>query len=344
MSLNHHETLGLTPDAPAEEIKRAYRRLAMRWHPDRNSAADAAERFRAIRAAYEALTTPTSETREEAATPSTGETEPEPEVARAPDIRLNLALTLEAAAFGARQTITVVRGKACPTCAGSGEAGISRTRFCDACHGSGRVRNGRQGLTACSACNGKGLFSERICPDCQGSGRETASVNLEIAIPPGMLPGDELRLAGQGEPGDATRQNGDLFLTVVLADHPLFRLEGRHLHYAMPVSALAMIAGGEVRIRTLDAWESVSLEAGAPEPRIVTLPGKGYPGRGTYAAGDLIVELQPVFPQRIGKRLRKQLLEVDAELAEDLGAAYPEIAAWTQTFGSGKKRRKSSSA
>lgn len=335
------------PDAPAEEIKRAYRRLAMRWHPDRNAAADAAERFRAIRAAYEALTTPPSASpaEDEAETAASGEPEApaEAEVPRAPDIRLNLSLDLEAAALGSRQTITVIRGKACPTCEGSGEAGISRTRFCDACHGSGRVRNGKQGLSACAACNGKGLFSERICPDCHGSGRETASVNLEIAVPPGMLPGDELRLAGQGEPGDETRQNGDLFLTVVLSDHPLFRLEGRNLRYAMPVSALLLMAGGELRVRTLTDWESVTLDPGLPEARELILPGKGYPGRGPYAAGDLIVALQPVFPQRIGKRLRKQLLELDAELAEDMETVYPEISTWTHAFGAGKKRKKSSS-
>ena len=196
MNSDHHSILGVAPGASPAEVKRAYRRLAMRWHPDRNTDPAATEHFKRIRAAYEQLVAVDAP-----AEAKTAEAEPEPEpeteeaVAKAADIRLNLEISLEEAAAGCRRTIDYTRGKACPTCDGSGEAGMTRTRFCEACHGSGRVHDARRVLVSCAACVGRGFFSERICPDCGGSGRETASVSLEIRVPPGMLPGDELRAA-----------------------------------------------------------------------------------------------------------------------------------------------------
>ncbi|MDR1994813.1 DnaJ C-terminal domain-containing protein [Azonexus sp.] len=318
--------LGLPPGADGAAVKRAYRRLAMRWHPDRNADPAATERFREIRAAYDRLLETEAADEDEAA--EVAPAEPEPRPARAADIRLNLELFLEEAAVGCRKTLAYVRGKNCPTCAGSGQAGIARSRFCTACHGSGRIRAGRQGLARCPDCDGRGFFSERICPDCDGSGRQAGEVSLEVRVPPGMLTGDELRLAGQGEMATEERAAGDLYLTIVLRSHPLFRLAGRDLHAAMPVSALLLLTGGDVNLPSLAGVVRHRLEPGPLETREIRLVGRGFPGRGGNPAGDLCCELRPVFPRRLNARQRKLLAQADAALADDLAETLPEIAAW----------------
>ena len=329
MNSDPHEILGVSPGAAPAELKRAYRRLAMRWHPDRSDHPQATERFKEISAAYEQLLA-TDLPEDEAVAESA---EPEERVARAADIRLNLDISLEEAAAGCRKTIHYTRGNACTTCDGTGEHGMSRTRFCSACHGSGRVHDAKRNLVRCEDCGGRGLFTERICADCGGSGRDLADVSLEIRVPHGMLPGDELRLAGQGEPGDDELQPGDLFLTIIIHSHPLYQLRGRDLHFAMPVSALAMMAGGDVDLPSLAGMRSISLEAGKAERRQVRLAGKGYPGRGKNHAGDLIVQLEPIFPQTLSARQRKLLLQANAALLDDATESLPEIAAWRIAHG-----------
>jgi molecular chaperone DnaJ len=328
MNMDPHSVLGVPPGAEPAELKNAYRRLAMQWHPDRNTDPLATERFKAIRAAYEQLVAVDGP--EEAKTAAPADEEDGEAVATAADIRLNLEISLEEAVAGCRRTIDYTRGKDCPTCAGSGEAGMTRTRFCEACHGSGRVRDGKRGLMSCDACRGRGFFSERICPDCGGSGREIAGVSLEIRVPPGMLPGDELRLAGQGEAASDELAAGDLFLTIIIRSHPLFQLQGRDIHFSMPVSALALLAGGEIRLPAPGGEISGTLEAGSPAARDLRLAGEGFPGRGKHPAGDLVVHLQPVFPSTLSARQRKLLRQANAALLDDAEATLPEIAAWNR--------------
>jgi len=324
-------TLGVSPEAGPVEWKRAYRRLAMRWHPDRNDHPEATERFKEINAAYECLlAVDAPENEKTAAAPDAAADET---VARAPDIRLNLAISLDEAAVGCRKTITYTRGKACPTCAGSGEAGMSRTRFCQACHGSGRIHDAQRKLVSCSDCGGRGFFSERICPDCHGSGRETADVNIEIVVPPGMLSGDELRLAGQGEPGNAQLAAGDLYLTVVLSSHRLYRLDGRDIHYRMPVGALALLAGGDIELPTPSGAIAHTLVAGSTDAREIRVPGKGYPGRGRKPAGDLVVTLDAVFPASMSPRQRKLLRQAHQDMLDSIDESLPAIADWQDIYG-----------
>jgi molecular chaperone DnaJ len=190
------------------------------------------------------------------------------------------------------------------------------------------VRDAGRSLVACPDCAGRGFFRERICPDCGGSGRELATVSLEISVPPGMLPGDELRLAGQGEPASDGLAAGDLFLTIVIASDPLFQLHGRDLHYAMPVSALGLLAGAELSLPSLNGPLSFKLDPGPCEARCIRVAGKGFPGRGRHPAGDLVVDLQPVFPAALSARQRKLLLQANGALMDDATEALPGVAAW----------------
>jgi molecular chaperone DnaJ len=187
-------------------------------------------------------------------------------------------------------------------------------------------------LSSCDACGGRGFFSERICPDCGGSGREAGEIELEIRVPPGMLAGDELRLAGQGEPANGDLAAGDLYLTVVIRSHPLFRMQGRDLFFTMPVSALALMAGGAIEVPVPGGRTVVKLEAGAAGERELRLAGKGFPGRAKMPAGDLVVRLQPVFPAALGKKQRKALLEAEALLQADADATLPDIATWRRSY------------
>lgn len=341
MTHDPYVVLGVSPESGPVEWKRAFRRLAMRWHPDRNDHPEATERFKEINAAYEQLTAvevpgpdETGEEAERETESEAGNTASAAEAApKAADIRLNLEVTIEEGALGCRKTVHYTRGKACVTCDGSGEAGMSRTRFCEACHGSGRVRDAQRVLVPCDACGGRGFFSERICPDCGGSGRETTEVSLQVKVPAGMLPGDELRVAGQGEPGDDALEAGDLYLTLVLRSHPLYRLDGRDVAYSMPVSALALLAGEEITLATPLGPLRHTLAPGAASVRDLHLPGKGYPGRGRHAAGDLLVNLTPVFPTRLTAEQRKLLLKAAAALQADADAAMPELVDWQRRHG-----------
>jgi molecular chaperone DnaJ len=186
------------------------------------------------------------------------------------------------------------------------------------------------GLVHCGECAGHGFFSERICPDCAGSGRELGRVSLRISVPAGSLPGDDLRLAGQGEPATGELAAGDLYLTIFIRSHPLFRLRGRDLHLAMPVSALALIAGDGICLPTLGKPVSFTLDPGPPDAREVRLPGKGFPERAGHPAGDLVVRLEPVFPATLTARQRRLLLKANAALMDGGADSLPEVAAWNR--------------
>lgn len=326
-TMDFFSILGIAPDASAGEIKRAYRRQAMAWHPDRSSHPEATERFKLIRAAYAALQNRGGS--EEAAETPAGASA----MARASDIRLDLEVALEEAAFGCAKDIVFERGIACGTCGGSGEAGVSRSRPCQGCHGSGRIRRRQHGLEICPQCGGRGYFSQRVCPDCSGRGKHCEKISLTVAVPAGMSPGDELRLVGQGEPGVGGVMPGDLFLRLGIRRHALFELHDCELSYAMPVNGLKLLAGGNIDVLVLGGVESVELEAGEIAPRTLRLAGRGYPGRRAAQAGDLVVHLQPVMPQRWDGepgRLVRQAAEA-CELT--LGECLPEIAAWRQHHG-----------
>lgn len=306
-----HHVLGLVPPASVVQVRQAFRRLAMRWHPDRNPSPEAAERFRQIRAAHDALLLEGEEAGSEE------------EVARGPVEEGELWVSLEEAILGGRKTFTVSRERPCDECDGSGEMNLRYSRLCAPCHGSGRVR-GAGGLERCTICDGRGYRFKAACESCEGLGRLRAERGLEVVVPLLCVEGRVLRLAGQG-PGPADGP-GDLLLVVRYEAHPLFRREGAGLHLAVPISAVAWLAGQTLEVPVPGGQAELLIPVGGRE-RQFTLPGLGLP-RAEGGRGDLMVDLEPHMPLALDPAAVKLLRQLDRRLASDEDRHFPEVAAW----------------
>lgn len=316
-----YSLLGLSPGVTQQDIKRAFRRLAMHWHPDRNPDPAAQEHFKNLRAAYERLIAHVGEVEDTAA-------ETPPQRARGADRRQDLALSLEEAFMGCEKPVRLARESDCEACGGSGEELLAHSRLCEHCHGSGRVRI-EGGLQRCHACDGRGYRTRRPCPHCEGSGKTVTWRTLAIKVPPGLLAGDELRIAREGEASPTTgSEPGDLRLRIALHPHELYRLEGRDLRLSRPVSALRLLAGGELSLPTLGGMIVVQLEAGSAAPRELRVEGAGFPAGRGQPAGALIAELQPVLPANCDPTLRRLIAELDTELSRKSARYLPEVARW----------------
>ena len=316
-----HQILGVTPSASAAEIKRAFKRMAMRWHPDRNADPQAHEQFRLAREAFEHLTGV-----RETEAPAAAEASPPPRRPKGEDRRLHIDVDLAEAAFGGTITVTLEGRVSCTSCEGSGRRSYGRTTMCSACHGSGRVRS-TAGLKSCPSCSGKGYFTDNHCPDCEGRGWNAADRQLAVSIPPAMLPGEELRVAGQGGPAPENGESGDLYLTLRARPHPLFRLGGRDIHLDLPVSIFRVLAGGVIDVPSLNGVH----EALLPEASTTTeirLPGAGFPARGRRHAGDLVAHLQVQYPRYLSNEQRALLEMADQALQQQLDDQSPTLARW----------------
>ena len=322
------QILGLPQGAPREDVRRAYRKLAMRWHPDRNQhSRDSEERFKLIKAAYELAIDPAeyrawqSRRATAPAKPGSGATATAAETV-AP-IEQSLELTLEEVARGGRWNICVDRPTPCRACAGKGRVTQVNSIFCPRCNGVGRLR-GKVFSAAekCPDCLGRGFVRETDCADCQGKGSTSTSAVFEVQVPAGLRHGETLRLA---------RAEGNILLRIKHLPHPFFTLQGDDLHCPVPVDALSYIAGGEVEVPTLDGVIRIPLPA-ASLTTDVRLAKKGLPCRLGKDAGDLVLHLQAVFPKNLAPAEVAQL----RQLAAGLVGREPELADWSKRLAQRK--------
>lgn len=347
---NPYDILGLRVTASLADIRHAYRRLAMRWHPDRNASHEAETRFKQIKAAYELLTDPqalaawqASQQQSATAGPASAAADdgPPPDGAAAdaadpvPPARVEtITLTLEEAAAGCRRSIVLATPVTCAPCSGSGRVTLAHSRACTACKGCGRVRVA-QGTAPCTACAGKGFVREVSCEACHGHGRQQGTRAFEVVIPPGMLAGERLRLAGQGdavELADGRVLRGDLLLEILWAPHPLFTVSGRDLRCQVPVSIFQLLLGGELAIPLLTGVGRLPLRPYPAHGLNYRLSGAGLPGRDGQPPGDLLIDCVADFPRHLSAEeqslLARLLVLADAHVAEQ----SPVLAAWQATL------------
>ena len=316
--------LGVGRDATPHAIKKAFRHLAMLWHPDRNPAPEAHEMFARLSAACDLLLEPF-----EQETTQTDDGSPASKAeSRGPDRNQDIELDIEQLYFGGKADVVLESGVECAQCAGQGHQEHERSQLCTQCQGSGRVRHGRN-LSRCEDCDGRG-YSRRIrCPQCHGSGRQVNRRILTVTIPPGLLPGDELRLEGEGyAPASGKGRPGDLRLRIQMRPHPLYALDGSNITLDRPVSAFVLLGGGSVSVPSPGKLHNLDIEPGPATAREQDVPGAGIPARGKRAAGNLRVRLVPVLPSSPTPTLIKLYRTIQAEIEH--ADTLPELVQWEQ--------------
>ncbi len=347
---DYYDILGVSRTASEAEIKRAYRRLAMKYHPDRNPGDREAEaRFKEINEAYEVLRDPQkraaydrfghaafeagaagggaggggggfdfsafTEAFEDLFAEFMGGGRRRAAATRGADLRYNLTITLEEAFAGKRVQIRVPTAVPCEACRGTGSEGGAEPQTCPACRGFGRVRASQGFFTierTCPHCHGTGQVIRNPCRRCAGSGRVEGERVLAVDIPPGVEDGMRIRLAGEGEAGLRGGPPGDLYIFVAIAPHRLFRREGRDLYCRVPIPMTTAALGGEIEVPTVEGRRlRIAIPEGTQTGRIVRLRGHGMPELHGGPRGDMFVELVVETPVNLTRRQKELLREFE---------------------------------
>lgn len=320
--------LGVDPDASLSEIKQAYRRLAMHWHPDRNPSVVAETEFKRANAAYALLLDP----QQLAAWRMVvgGESSASPPLTPRYDCTQILPLTLEEAAFGSHKSIELAHRVRCNNCQGSGVIEHQNSIPCSTCSGCGRVPRAGGRTAVCSGCGGRGYLRRSACPHCAASGWCNESRTLAVSVPAGMREGERLRLAGQAPlPPNVDAAAGDLYLEIKFVAHPLFVAEGKDLLCEVPVSIYRLLAGGPVEVPTLRGLAVVDLPPYSQPSLEFRLPGLGFPGKNAHELpGNLVVHFECVYPNCLADEDRAQLNRLDQALRDDCQRRAPSLATW----------------
>ncbi|MCB9780163.1 MAG: molecular chaperone DnaJ [Alphaproteobacteria bacterium] len=347
---DYYAVLGVARDAPPEEIKKAFRALAMLYHPDRNpDDADAEGRFREIVEAWECLGDPEERFRYDRLGPlyrpdgkppspddvtaavqdvlgSLFRRKPPPE--RGEDLRYSLSLSLEEAATGTERSIEVRRQASCRRCHGNGAEPEGGTRVCDTCGGSGKSPRVRLLRPECPRCDGRGFIVVKPCTKCDGGGRVERTDSLKVRVPPGVATGQKLKLRDKGNvPRRGSGTPGDLFVLIDVQEHPLFRRRGADLFCEVPITLTEAALGADLQVPVLDGVTTIRVPAGTPSGRVLRLGGRGLPvvgGRGKRK-GDLHYRVVVEVPSQLSEGDRRLL----DELSERLSAgSHPERSAF----------------
>jgi molecular chaperone DnaJ len=334
---DYYEVLGVPRDAGADDLKRAYRKLAMQYHPDRNQGdPQAEERFKEVGEAYSVLSDPQKRQRYDAFGHS-GQQMPDfgpfsfdsafdvfnmffgggrrsrgagPQ--RGSDLRMAVDITFEEQVFGAKRTVEVPRAATCPQCAGSGAAAGTSPRSCPDCGGSGQVRRAVQSifgqmvnLSACPRCRGEGKLIDQPCPGCRGRGLVEERKTIEVTIPPGVDDDVQLRVSGEGEAGPRGGPHGDLYLGFRIAPHPQLTRRDHDLIYELPVTVTQAVLGDRITVPTVSGETVLDLPPGSQPGRVIKIAGQGVPHVRTGRRGDQICIVRVVIPSHISARERK---------------------------------------
>lgn len=362
-----YDILGVARNATDDEIKKAYRKLAMKYHPDRNPDSKEAEgKFKEAKEAYEMLSDP----QKRAAYDQYGHAGVDPnmggfggggqgfggfsdafgdifgdifgggsarggrggpQVYRGADLRYSMEITLEEAAHGHETQIRVPSWSNCDSCGGDGAEPGSKVETCTTCHGAGQVRVA-QGFFSmqqtCPRCSGSGKYIPKPCKKCHGAGKIKSQKTLEVKIPAGIDDGMRIRSSGNGEPGVNGGPSGDLYVEVHIKEHPVFQREGEDLHCEMPISFIDAALGGEIEVPTLSGKASFDVPEGTQSGRVFRLRSKGIKSLRTALPGDLYIHVQVETPVKLNETQKYLLRKFDESLKSGGSKHSPQQKGW----------------
>ena len=359
---DYYEVLGVAKTATEVEIKSAYRKLAMKFHPDKNPGDHTAEdKFKEAAEAYAILAEPEKRAMYDrfghaGVTSTPGGFDPSvftgfedilgnlgdifgfgdlfgggrrrngPQ--RGGHLRYDLEISFEESARGVETTIQIPRQESCDTCHGTGAAPGSNPTTCPQCRGQGQIRTQQGFFTVartCPQCRGAGRIITKPCTTCHGAGRVTRERKIKVKIPPGIATGQQLRVQGEGEGGSAGGPPGDLFVAVQVQEHEFFRRDGVNLFCEIPVNFTTLALGGEIHVRTLDGKETVKIPEGTQTGTTLRLRGKGMPDVSGRGRGDLFATVQVLTPRKLSREQRHLLNELAKVLPAEEFEPRPRV-------------------
>ncbi|MCK5395090.1 MAG: molecular chaperone DnaJ [Gammaproteobacteria bacterium] len=360
---DYYEVLGVARDASEADLKKAYRRLAMKHHPDRNTddSEEAEEKFKEAKEAHEVL----SDANKRAAYDQYGHAGVDPSMGGRPgaggfedafgdifgdifgggggrrggqqraqrgaDLQYNLELSLEDAVFGTEVKIRVPTLVSCKTCSGSGAKEGTSATTCTTCGGAGQVRM-QQGFFAvqqtCPQCRGKGKMISDPCTDCHGQGRKQEQKTLSVKVPAGVDTGDRIRLAGEGEAGEQGAPSGDLYVQMHVKAHDIFTRDDNDLFCEMPISIGTAALGGEIEVPTLNGRLRLKIPSETQTGKLFRMRGKGVkPVRGGIT-GDLLCRVNVETPVKLSNKQKNLIKEFEKSIQEDGKKHSPKDTSW----------------
>lgn len=360
---DYYDVLGVSKTATADEIKKAYRKLARQYHPDVNKDnPEAAEKFKEASEAYSVL----SDEQKRAQYDQFGHAAFENGGAggaggfggfegfggfggggmedifdmffggqgrgsrgsnagpqRGADLRFDLEITFEEAAFGLEREISLYRDEQCPHCHGNGVEPGSKVETCPECHGSGEIRFTQNtmfgqmtNVRPCPKCHGEGKIISEPCKECRGQGTVKKNKKLKVKIPAGVDNGSRLRVAGEGEAGVKGGPSGDLYVYLYVKPHKFFERDGTTVYCEVPINIVQATLGDEIKVPTLDGQVVMKVPEGTQPGKVLRLKGKGIPSLRNSTRGDQLVRIKVVVPQKLNEK-QKDALRKFAEISKD---------------------------
>jgi len=353
---DYYDVLGVSKDASKEEIKKAYRKLARKYHPDVNKEEDAADKFKEAKEAYEVLGNEQKRSQYDQFGHAGaqgqgfsgfgggqdfggfgdifdmffggGGASRDPNAPRqGADLQYTITLDFEEAIFGKETEIRIPKEEKCETCHGSGAKPGTKTKTCSHCHGSGQLNTEQNtpfgkvvNRRVCHHCNGTGKVIPEKCPTCGGNGKVKKQKDIKITIPAGIDEGQQIRVSGKGEPGVNGGPPGDLFVVVQVRQHDFFEREGDHIFCELPLTYTQAALGDEIEVPTVHGKVMLKVPAGTQTGKTFRLKGKGAPNVRGYGQGDQHIQVRVITPTKLTdrqKELLREFNEIDGKQPTD---------------------------